>query len=1016
MKLHDLSISTRLHLGLGAILLLVVLLGVVAWFEAERLWQKTQGIYEHPLIVRGAVGELKADILAMQRGMKEVILSKDEPERQSCLEGIDTSEGDAHRQLGILWERYLGPRQDIERIQSALTQWKAIREESIRLVRAGRLAEVISRGKPTGIGRSQADLILKEIEDVSSFSHARADKFNRDARAGRDNLLLRLGVLLAVILLLSSAISHFLLKGINGPLKELAAVTAQYKQGNMAARSRHVSADELGLLAASFNELAAGLQAEMQRKEQINRIAGVMLQEEDLRSFCQELLKALLEHTGSQVGAVYLLNERKTDFEHFESIGLGGRGRASFSAMGLEGEFGAALTMRQIQRVTDIPADTRFTFAAVSGDFLPRELITIPVVSETEVAGLISLASVRSYPAEAIQLVNDLWSVMTARLNGVLVFRQVHEFSRKLELQNRELEAQKKELAAQAAELSEQNVELEMQKKELDEASRLKSAFLSNMSHELRTPLNSVIALSGVLNRRLRGAVPAEEHGYLEIIERNGKQLLALINDILDLSRIEAGKEDLSLSHFSIQELAGEVAATLEPQAREKNIALRNLVGADLPALHSDFTKCRHILQNIVANAVKFTEQGQVEIAAEPVDNSIRLTVTDTGIGIAPEQIPHIFDEFRQADESTSRKYGGAGLGLAIARKYASLLRGRITVESSPGKGSRFAVTLPLTLAPPAPGESEACGGTLASAAEKAPARPGGMSREHPFAAAYATATNRNPVILLVEDSEPAVIQIEDILAGQGYQIRVARNGQEALDRIEQTPPDAIILDLMMPGVDGFQVLRAVRGAEKTAHLPVLILTAKQITREELSLLKGSQVQQLIAKGDISKAELLAAVANMVSSAGMAGLHAGLDAKAAQPHRPAQSAASPSRKPVILIVEDNADNLKTVRALLEDSATILEASNGQTGLEQAQARQPDVILLDIGLPVMDGFKTLEAMRHEETLRHIPVIAVTARAMKGDREQVLGRGFDGYVSKPVDEQVLKETIRKVLYGN
>ena len=460
MKLQDLNISTRLHLGLGAILLLVVLLGAVAWFEAEGLWQKTQGIYEHPLIVRGAVGELKADILAMQRGMKEVILSKDEPERQLCLQRIDASEADAHRQLGILYERYLGPREDLDLIQSALTQWKAIREESIRLVRAGRLAEAISRGKPTGIGRSQADLILKEIEDVSSFSRARADKFNRDARAGRDNLRLRLGILLAVILLLSSAISHVLLKGINDPLKELAAVTAQYRQGNMAARSRHVSTDELGLLAASFNELAAGVQAEMQRKEQVNRIAEVMLREQDLRSFCRELLKALLEHTGSQLGAVYLLNERKTDFEHFESIGLGGGGRASFSATAREGEFGAALATRQVQRITDIPVDSRFTFAAVSGDFLPQEIITIPVLSETEVVGVISLASLRSQPAGAMQLVNGVLSVMTARLNGVLAFRQIREFSSKLELQNRELEAQKKELAVQADELGEQNVEL----------------------------------------------------------------------------------------------------------------------------------------------------------------------------------------------------------------------------------------------------------------------------------------------------------------------------------------------------------------------------------------------------------------------------------------------------------------------------------------------------------------------------------------------------------------------------
>ena len=267
-------------------------------------------------------------------------------------------------------------------------------------------------------------------------------------------------------------------------------------------------------------------------------------------------------------------------------------------------------------------------------------------------------------------------------------------------------------------------------------------------------------------------------------------------------------------------------------------------------------------------------------------------------------------------------------------------------------------------------------------------------------------------MLLLVEDSEPAVIQITDILTEQGYQVQVARNGQEALDQIEQTVPDAMILDLMMPGVDGFQVLRSVRSANKTALLPVLILTAKHITREELSFLKGNHIQQLIQKGDISKAALLAAVAGMVSADAPPGPPSSLDTPAAPPRRPPPR---PSGVPVILAVEDNADNLKTLRALLQETATLLEASSGQTGLELARARKPHLILLDIALPVMDGFQTLDALRQEETLRHIPVIALTARAMKGDREQILARGFDGYVSKPLDEQTLKDAIRTLLHG-
>ena len=714
MRLKDLKIGTQLRLGLGAILLLAVLLGALAEFQGERLWQATQGLYEHPLATRRALGELKADVLTIQRAMKDLLLTDDNRERQFHLQIIDASEAGAHRQLDILYGSYLGPRKDVDDIHRTIAQWKAVREESLQLVRAGQAAEAIKRGRLNGLARNHADLILSEIEHVSQFATARGDQFYREARAQKEHLRLGLGILFGVILLAASGIGFLLLRGIRHPLQELTAVAGQYRQGRLDVRARYASGNEFGALAAAFNQLAETLQAQMRRKEQAGQIAEVMLREQDLRAFCQELLKALLQHTGSQSAAIYLLNDRKSDLDHFESIGLGAEARTSFSATALEGEFGAALATRKIQRVTSLPAGTRLAFAAVSGDFLPREILTIPLLSGDEVAGVVSLASLNNYPEPAIQLVYDIQNVLTARLNGVLAFRKIQEVSTKLQAQNRELEAQQKELAAQTDELSEQNIELELQKTQLGEASRLKSAFLSNMSHELRTPLNSVIALSGVLNRRLHGAIPAEEHSYLEVIERNGKELLALINDILDLSRIEAGKIELSLSQFALGDLAAEVVATLAPQAREKQIALRSLVSPQLPRLQSDFTKCRHILQNLAGNAVKFTSAGSVEISAHAVPGGIRIAVTDTGIGIAPEHLCHIFDEFRQADESTSRNYGGSGLGLAIAKKFTVLLRGRITVESTPGQGSTFAVTLPLSLdlptpaAPAAPGNSTA--------------------------------------------------------------------------------------------------------------------------------------------------------------------------------------------------------------------------------------------------------------------------------------------------------------------
>jgi CheY-like chemotaxis protein/anti-sigma regulatory factor (Ser/Thr protein kinase) len=395
-----------------------------------------------------------------------------------------------------------------------------------------------------------------------------------------------------------------------------------------------------------------------------------------------------------------------------------------------------------------------------------------------------------------------------------------------------------------------------MQKRELDEANRLKSAFLSSMSHELRTPMNSVLALTGVLSRRLAKVIPAEEFSYLGIIERNGKNLLTLINNLLDLSRIEAGREDTTPSRFQLRELVGEQVALLEPQAREKNIRLQNDVPADFPLLTSDHEKCRHILQNLIGNAIKFTEQGQVTITAEfsPGSSGIsplpfRICVKDTGIGISADQIPHIFDEFRQADGSNSRKYGGTGLGLAIAKKYALLLGGDITVDSTPGKGSAFTLRLPREL----PLCDELSGPLTDVPAQ--PASPPYSQAERP--------SGRK--ILVVEDNEASIVQLTDILEVEGYQVRVAHNGEEALREIARSLPDAMVLDLMMPGVDGFEVLEKIRRSERSAILPVVILTAKHVTKEEFSILKANHIYQLIQKGDINRDELLAAVAAMVS-------------------------------------------------------------------------------------------------------------------------------------------------------
>jgi len=509
------------------------------------------------------------------------------------------------------------------------------------------------------------------------------------------------------------------------------------------------------------------------------------------------------------------------------------------------------------------------------------------------------------------------------------------------------------------------------------------------MSHELRTPLNSVIALSGVLSRRLDKMIPDEELSYLEVIERNGRHLLTLINDILDISRIEAGREEIEITKFEVNQLIAEIVNMISPQAKQKNIELVQTSSTPDLYMTSDSAKCRHILQNLIANAVKFTETGKVEVRSQQVGTKIRISVTDTGIGISESHQPHIFDEFRQADSSTSRKFGGTGLGLAIAKKYANLLGGTISVKSTKDEGSEFTLTLPLLFE---------TGNRIVDAEDKTDYRQAINPMRSKSVSGSMVKT-----ILLVEDSEPAVIQIKDILAESGYQILVARDGAEALETTSHAIPDAMILDIMMPGIDGFEVLRTLREAEPTAYIPVLILTAKHISKEELNFLKRNNIHQFIQKGDVNPNELRKSVEAM------------LFPETVETVESVTKLRITGEKPVVLVVEDNPDNMVTAKAILSGNFIVIEAVNGLEGLVMAKKQRPNLILMDIALPELDGIETFKAIRRDATLQNIPVIALTASAMTTDREAILAYGFNAYIAKPIDEKLFFTTINEVLYG-
>jgi len=800
--------------------------------------------------------------------------------------------------------------------------------------------------------------------------------------------------LISAILIVLFAIS--LGKSIAQPIADLCLVAQKIGKGDFSVRSPIDSVDESGFLSQELNKMAALMDSRKKIDMGVSIISETIIGDTSIEDYSNKLLKQLMEITNASISIFYVLDKTGEKFEHIASIGANKKMLSTFDIHNPEGEIGNAVSKKNIYYLRDIPKKNYvFNYKTTTGEVSPKEIITIPIMDNSTVVALISLVNVHVFSKESYELIKNSWTSMNTTYSSLLANEKTRSLAENLSKINNELSAQSQEMEVQASELhqsseelKEQNVELEAQKAQLHEASRLKSTFLSNMSHELRTPLNSVIALSGVLSRKLVNQISEEEYKYLSVIKRNGKHLLSLINDILDISRIESGHEEILISEFNVNGLITELLDMLHQQAVEKNIELNQIDRATELLISSDAHKCRHILQNLIGNAVKFTDKGKVEISIKKLKDKISISVTDTGIGISKKMVPHIFDEFHQVDGTTSRRFEGTGLGLTIAKKYANLLGGLISVKSTLGKGSEFTLTIPLVYK----------GGNVVEEKFETSFKP--IPKKMPPNLTYDFSSK---TILVVDDSEPVIIQVKFVLNEMGYKTLVARDGNEALEIIKHTIPDGIVLDLMMPNINGFEVLKNLRAVDKTAHVPVLILTAKLVTKQELKFLKRNNVHQLIQKGDIKRNELLNTIAGMVFP------------EVEKIEKPKRGIQNIKGKPVVLVVEDNPDNMLTVKAMLENKFTIIEAIDGKEGVKMAKKHKPNLILMDIALPKMDGYQAFNSIRAIERLEHIPMIALTASAMAHDREAILAHGFDAYIAKPIEEKIFYGTIDKVIYG-
>lgn len=699
----------------------------------------------------------------------------------------------------------------------------------------------------------------------------------------------------------------------------------------------------------------------------------------------QSILSHLVPFTNAQVGAFYLVTDDKK-LQRVSGYALSKNAVSEKIIEFGEGLIGQVAEEKQSLLVSEVPPTYFNKIESSLGEMVPKSLLICPILYENAVTGVIELGSIHPFTEHQRAFLSHVSENIGIAIN-------TSDVRKKVQKQNEAL--------------NKAQVLLEEKASEVQRASQYKTEFLANMSHELRTPLNSTLILAKLLMDNASENLTKEQIQFATSIYSSGNDLLNLINDILDLSKVEAGKLDIRVENVALLKVLEGLKQTFQSLAGEKKLDFEVTHETDMPqSFRTDRQRLDQILKNLISNALKFTQKGSVKIRLyTPIKGSIAFEVSDSGIGIPKEQQTIIFEAFRQADGTTNRKYGGTGLGLSISRDLAKLLGGSIEVESSAGRGSRFTLILPEVL-------KESL--TIANRPAAAPFRQDEISHKHfekalpaaplPFEDDRGTNLgNSGRTVLVIEDDIKFAKILLDIAHELKFKCIVAQGADEGFDLVLEYKPNAIILDIRLPDHLGLTVLDRLKENPKTRHIPVQVMSVIDYKKVTLQMGAIGFMLKPVSHDDIKNA------------------YAKLEANFHQKLDPIsigeKAELKRSREQVfkgrkILLVDDDIRNIFALTAALEQKgASIFVGRNGQEALDKLNLDpQIDLVLMDIMMPEMDGYEATRRIRKQKRFASLPIIAVTAKAMKDDLENCLAAGTNDYVSKPVDLDKLLSLIR------